>query len=187
MPHDGYTRSMPTLLEPGDILPVQELPVLAGETSLSIGPNRKRSQVVVLTHLRPCDQCRAYLGALAALADRLQVEKADVVAIVGPQWEAEGPLPVPAVVDAGRADAGSLRQRLTVGDEPVVAVADRFGQLFARLDAGSTHRFPDHEHVLGTLLNIAISCPECGVPDVPCTVTLPEHGTMSGGMRIGQT
>jgi hypothetical protein len=182
MPYGGYTGSMPTLLEPGDILPAQELPVLAGGTSLPIGPNRKRSQVVVFTHLRPCDQCRAYLAALAALADRLQVEKADVVAIVGPQWEAEAPLPVPAVVDAG-----SLRQRLTAGEDPVVTVADRFGQLFARLDAGSTHCFPDHEHVLGTLLNIAISCPECGVPDVPCTVTLPEHGTMSGGMRIGQT
>jgi hypothetical protein len=182
MPAPRYTGSMPTLLEPGDILPAQELPLLAGDASVAVGPNRKRSQVVVLTHLRPCDDCRAYLAALAALADRLRVEKADVVAVVGSQWQAQAPLPVPGVVDDG-----SLRRRLAAGDEPVVAVADRFGQLFARLEAGAAHAFPDHELVLGTLLNIAVSCPECGVPDVPCTVTLPAHGTMSGGMRIGQT
>lgn len=173
---------MLTLLQPGDILPALELPALAGAGSVPVGPNRKRSHVVVLTHRRPCDDCRAYLATLAAIADRFRVEKADVVAVVGPEWRGEASLPVPAVVD----DA-ALRHRLAPGDEPVVAVADRFGQVFARVDAGPGHRFPEHEEVLGTLLNIAISCPECGVPDVPCSLTLPEHGTMSGGMRIGQT
>lgn len=182
MPHGRYTRNMPTLLQPGDLLPAHQLPLVAGDGSAPVGPNRKRSQVLVLTHPEPCDDCGAHLAALAAIADRFSAEKADVVAVVGPQWRGAAPLPVPAVVDDG-----TLRSLLSSGGEPVVAVADRFGQLFTRADAGPEHEFPDHEAVLGTLLNIAISCPECGVPDVPCTVTLPEHGTMSGGMRIGQT
>ncbi|HEV2766391.1 MAG TPA: hypothetical protein VGV63_01635 [Acidimicrobiales bacterium] len=171
-----------TTLLPGDILPALRLPLLAGDGAAPVGPNRKRSHVLVLTHPEPCDDCSAHLTALSAIADRFSVEKADVVAVVGPQWRGTPPLPVPAVVDDG-----VLRSLLSSGDEPVVAVADRFGQLFTRADAGPGHEFPDHEQVLGTLLNIAISCPECGVPDVPCAVTLPEHGTMSGGMRIGQT
>lgn len=182
MPHDRYTGNMTTLLQPGDILPALQLPRLGGEDSAPVGPKRKRSHVLVLTHPRPCDDCGAYLAALAAIADRLSVEKADVVAVVGPQWRGAASLPVPAVVDDG-----ILRSLLSSDGVPVVAVADRFGQVFTRVDAGSGHQFPDDEKVLGTLLNIAISCPECGVPDVPCTVTLPEHGTMSGGMRIGQT
>ncbi|MDP8987239.1 MAG: hypothetical protein M3N11_02700 [Actinomycetota bacterium] len=173
---------MSTLLQPGDILPSLRLPVLSGDGSAAVGPNRKRSHVLVLTHPRPCEDCGAYLAALAAMADRLSAEKADVVAVVGPQWRGAASLPVPAVVDDG-----ILPSLLSSGEQPAVAVADRFGQLFTRADAGPGHRFPDHEQVLGTLLNIAISCPECGVPDVPCSVTLPEHGTMSGGMRIGQT
>ncbi|MBW3547494.1 MAG: hypothetical protein KY452_05065 [Actinobacteria bacterium] len=181
MPHDRYTGNMTTLL-PGDILPSLRLPLLTGDGAAPVGPNRKRSNLLVLTHPQPCDDCGAYLAGLAAIADRLSVEKAAVMAVVGPQWRGAVSLPVPAVVDDG-----ILRSLLSSGDEPVVAVADRFGQLFTRDDAGPWHEFPDHEQVLGTLLNIAISCPECGVPDVPCAVTLPEHGTMSGGMRIGQT
>lgn len=82
---------------------------------------------------------------------------------------------------------GPCRHCLAPDNEPAVAVRDRFGQLFAYADAGPEHRFPDHEDVLGTLLNVAISCPECGFPDVPRTSTLPEPGTTSGGMPIGQT
>lgn len=182
MPHGRYTGNMTTLLQPGDILPALQLPVLTGDSAAPVGPHRKGSKVLVLTHGQPCEDCAAYLAALAAIADRLRVEKADVTAVVGPHWRGAVSLPVPAVVDDGM-----LRSLLSSGDEPVVVVADRFGQIFTRADAGPGHEFPDHEQVLGTLLNIAISCPECGVPDVPCTVTLPEHGTMSGGMRIGQT
>ncbi len=181
MPHGRYTGNVTTLL-PGDILPALRLPLLTGDGAVPVGPNRKRSNLLVLTHPQPCDDCGAYLAALAAIADRLSLDKAEVMTVVGPQWRGAVSVPVPAVVDDG-----ILRSLLSSGDEPVVAVADRFGQLFTRDDAGPGHEFPGHEQVLGTLLNIAISCPECGVPDVPCTVTLPEHGTMSGGMRIGQT
>ncbi len=176
----GYTRRVSTLLHPGDILPTLQLPLVGGG-AVSVGTNRNHSQVLVLTHPRPCDDCLTALAALAGIADRVRVEKAAVMAVVTPSCSSTA-LPVPAVVDDG-----TLRRHLGADGEPVVAVVDRFGQLFARAEAGPGHRFPDHDEVLATLLNIAISCPECGVPDVPCSSTLPEPGTFSGGMRIGQT
>ena len=169
------------MLQLGDILPTVELPLLGGGAE-SVGTNRSHSQVLVLAHPRPCDGCFAALAALAGIADRVRVEKAAVMAVVTPGWSSTASLPVPAVVDDG-----TLRSHLGPDGEPVIAVVDRFGQLFARAEAGPEHRFPHHDEVLATLLNIAISCPECGVPDVPCSSTLPEPGTLSGGMRIGQT
>ncbi len=68
----------------------------------------------------------------------------------------------------------------------MVAVADRFGQLFALFAAGPEHRFPEPAEVLGTLVDIAIRCPECGVPDVPSLSTIPQPGSTSGGMRLDQ-
>jgi hypothetical protein len=173
---------MSTLLQPGDLLPTLELPLLAGDGTVPVGANRNHSQVLVLTHLRPCDDCVAGLAALGAIADRARVEKAEVMAVVSPGWPSTASLPAPTVVDDG-----TLRSHLGPDGEPVIAVVDRFGQLFTRDDAGPRHRFPAHDAVLATLLNIAISCPECGVPDVPGSSTLPAAGTMSGGMRIGQT
>ncbi len=172
---------MSTDLQPGDILPTRTLPPLAGGSPVRLGPHRRRSQVVVVTHLQPCDECADYLTALAAVSDRIRAEKADLIAVVGPAWgERASSLPVGLVED--RTISDSLSPMAT----PVVVVADRFGQLFHLFDAGSEHRFPGHERVLAVLLDIAIRCPECGVPDVPSLTSLPEPGTTSGGMRLGQ-
>ena len=174
---------MSTLLQPGDILPSRQLPPLAGGAPVRIGQNRRRAQVLVVTHAEPCEQCSAYVASFEAVGDRLAAEKADVVAVVGPAWQHDTtstPTPAPAVIDDG-----VIGTSLSPEHTPVVAVADRFGQLFEVFDAGPDHRFPGHEDVLGTLLHIAIACPECGVPDVPNGMMLPEMGTSSGGMRLG--
>ena len=171
---------MRTVLRPGDIVPGRAVPRVGGGPPVRIGANRLRAQVLVVTHAEPCDQCADHLESLAG-ADALRAEKADVVALVGPAWEDRWSSPIPGVV-ADRA----VVEVLSPDSTPVVAVVDRFGQLFTRVDAGDDHAFPPVDQLVGCLLDIAIRCPECGVPDVPSPEMLPEAGTRSGGMVLGQ-
>ena len=172
---------MAKTLQPGDIVPVRTLQPLDGGPPARIGANRLRSQVLVVTHPDPCDRCAAYLDSLDSLAEAMKKEKAQLVALVGASWQPQWSSPVPAAV----ADAAVV-QALSPDGSPVVAVADRFGQLFTRAVAGDDHAFPDEDWILSALLDIAIRCPECGVPDVPSPDMLPEEGTRSGGMMLGQ-
>ncbi len=171
---------MPTL-EPGDIVPARRLRPLGGGPPVRIGANRLRAQVLVVTHADPCQKCADYLESLGAGAESLRDGKAEVLALVGSGWEDRWSSPVPEVV----VDPPVVHA-LSPEGTPVVAVVDRFGQLFTRVDAGEDHSFPDHDWVAGALLDIAIRCPECGVPDVPSPDLLPEAGTRSGGMVLGQ-
>ncbi len=172
---------MAAQLQPGDILPAKHLPRGSDGPTVRVGPYRKRAQVLVLPHSEPCEDCAAYLASLDGLAERANGEKADVLAVVGPSWRDQGASwLVPTLVD------DEIGRLLSSAQTPVVAVADRFGQLFAVLDAGPEHRFPEHAAVLGVLVDIAIRCPECGVPDVPSLATIPEPGTRSAGMRLDQ-
>jgi hypothetical protein len=171
---------MPTTLKPGDIVPARRLRPLGGGPPVRIGANRRRAQVLVVTHADPCEKCEDYLESLGA-AESLRAGKAQVLALVGSGWEDRWSAPVPGVVvDPAVVHALSLE------GTPVVAVVDRFGQLFTNIDAGDDHSFPDQDRVAGALLDIAIRCPECGVPDVPSPELLPEAGTRSGGMVLGQ-
>jgi hypothetical protein len=171
---------MRTTLQPGDIVPGRALPRVGGGPPVRIGANRLRAQVLVVTHAEPCDECTRYVDSLAR-AEALRAEKADVLALVGPEWEDGWSSPVPGVVAHP-----AVVEVLAPASTPVVAVLDRFGQLFTRVDAGDEHAFPAEADVVGCLLDIAIRCPECGVPDVPSPDLLPEAGTRSGGMVLGQ-
>ena len=172
---------MRTALRPGDIVPGRALLPVGGGPPVRVGSNRLRAQVLVVTHAEPCERCADYLDALGAHAGALRAEKADVFALVGPDWEDRSSSPVPAL-EANPA----LVAMLAPDSTPVVAVVDRFGQLFIHVDAGDEHAFPDDDQVVGCLLDIGIRCPECGVPDVPSPDLLPEAGTRSGGMVLGQ-
>ncbi len=173
---------MSTDLQAGDFLPARTLLPLVGGSPVRLGSHGRRAQVVVVTHVQPCDQCDDYLSALAAVADRIRAEKAEVVAVVGPDWgEKASSRPVMQLVEDR-----TTSDTLSPSETPVVAVADRFGQLFSLFDAGAEHQFPAPERILATLLDIAIRCPECGVPDVPSLARIPEPGTTSRGMRLDQ-
>ncbi len=163
------------------MLPGRRLQPLGGGPPVRIGSNRSRAQVLVVAHSDPCDECAGYLEAFEPVAAAVRAEKGDVLALVGAGWEHHSSLPVPAVIVDGVTLAA-----LSPEGTPVVAVADRFGQLFARFDAGPDHLFPAHEDILTTLLNIGIGCPECGVPDVPSAAVLPDWDATSGGIRILQ-
>ncbi|MDP8953454.1 MAG: hypothetical protein M3N37_00750 [Actinomycetota bacterium] len=173
---------MEALLEPGDVLPGRALQPLSGGGAVRVGPNVRHAQVVVLTHPEPCEACATYLTSLHEAADLIEGEGAHAVAVVTPPWRNRAAsIPLPALIDDG-----VISSRLSRSHQPVVAVADRFGQLFARFDAGEDHLFPAHERILTSLLGIGIGCPECGVPDVPCATVLPDWDATSGGMRLLQ-
>lgn len=170
------------MIELGDLLPGRELAPLGTGRPVRVGANLSRSQVLVVTHPEPCEACAAYLASLHQVAGLIEGERAEVVAIVTSQWQDRAAsIPLRAVVDDGL-----VYSLLTPSHEPVVTIADRFGQLFARFDAGRDHLFPAHERVVTGLIDIGIGCPECGVPDVPCPTVLPEWDATSGGMRLLQ-
>lgn len=166
-------------LDIGDLIPSRPLDAAGGGRPVPVGGNRPRGQALVVTHDDPCSPCADYLRRLDGERDRLATEKAELVALVGPGWGAEGLPRASAVADA------TVRAWLVAGDDPAVVVADQFGQIFARFDAAG-HDFPDPDRVVDVLFDIAIRCPECGVPDVPWDTTMPEPGAASGGMRLGQ-
>lgn len=173
---------MATRLEPGDILPSRRIEPLVGGSPVGVGPNRARSQVLVVTHADPCDDCASYLASFQDVAAEVKAEKGEVLALVGADWK---PLPLEVPVIA-LVDDGVVGARLSPDGSPVVAVADRYGQLFRRFDAGGEHRFPGHDRVLHQLLDIGIRCPECGVPDIPTGLTLPEADSKSAGIHVHQ-
>ena len=178
----GNIGTVANPLEPGDILPGRKLRPLTGGEPVRVGPNRSRDQVVVVTHRDRCDPCLSYLTSLQALADQVRAEKAQVLALVGPAWqERASEVAVPLL-----ATEAVLADRLSPAHTPVVAIADRYGQLFVRVDAGDDHRFPADDLVLHHLLDIGLRCPECGVPDVPSGTILPEAGTKSAGIHLHQ-
>lgn len=173
---------MEELMELGDVLASRSLRPLTAGDAVAAGGNLRRAQVLALTHPEPCAACAAYLTSLHEATELIEGERAEVLAIVTPQWEDRAAsLPLPALVDDG-----VISSRLSRLHEPVVAIVDRFGQLFARFDAGDAHLFPEHEQILTCLLGIGIGCPECGVPDVPGPTVLPDWDATSGGMRILQ-
>jgi hypothetical protein len=178
----GNTWDMSTMLRPGDQLPARSLPSVTGGPPVKIGFNQSHAQVLVVTHADPCEGCTRYLQSFEPVLESVRKENGRVFALVGPGWEDDvESLPVPAVeVDQ------ATRNALSAADTPVVSVADRYGQLFKSFDAGDDHSFPDHDKILAKLLDIAIRCPECGVPDVPSPEFLPDEGTRSGGMVLGQ-
>jgi hypothetical protein len=104
-----------------------------------VGPYRKRSQVLVLTHPEACAGYAAYLTSLGTVLNRVRAEKADVVAVVGPDPSSGAPSPpFPLLVDEDVVGPALAPDRT-----PVVVVADRYGQIFTRFDAAADHAFPD--------------------------------------------
>ncbi len=171
---------MPTLVQPGDELPAKTLEPLNRRARVRNGAHRPRAQVIVVPHETVCDDCVSYLRSFDPIAQDLSDEKADVLVVVSRKWEeAAESLSVPLLLDDGR-----MARWIAEPESPTVVVADRFGQVFLRVEAGADHEFPDHTKVLRSLLDIGIRCPECGVPDVPSPDTLPEEGSRSGGMSL---
>jgi hypothetical protein len=112
------------------------------------------------------------LDGLAARADALTLEGAQVLAVVSSRFTAvsqRGAWPFPTLVDEGArihrlVGAGEAAGKPT----PAVLVTDRFREVYA---AWRGSALPGAQAILDWLVFINIQCPECGWPEWPAQST----------------
>jgi peroxiredoxin len=136
----------------------------AGSPVALVPPGGRQVPIVVVVHGAACEACRAYLRRLAA---------ADVDAEMR-AWDGRLVAVVPGgVADAARvADAvhppfpvladpdGALRRRMRL-DGAAVLVADPWGEVRLRHEAGTEHGLPEPAELVDWARFVAIQCPEC--------------------------
>ena len=139
-------------LDKGSILPTLQLGGIG-----SLGALRGRCNLLLfLAHPPGCSLCVELLGKFAANLGLLRDLEAEVLALVpGEAAEVQAfaqrlalPFPVCAV-----------RQN-EFGSDATLIVADRFGEIFAMVRAGATHRLLTVEEVVEELTFIGVQCPE---------------------------
>lgn len=144
------------LLKKGDILPFLSFPEASGG-EVSTGDFRGRCNLVLLlTHPAGCTACEEKLRELHTSLDHLRSEDAEVLAIVpgSPhqvmELQRQLALAFPVLIDARGAPGG----------EAILAVADRFGEIFAIWRSGHNHRLPTVAETAEELAFVALQCPE---------------------------
>ena len=144
------------LLKKGDILPTLNLPAVSGGKA-SPGDVRGRCNLVLLrTHPVGCTACEEQLRVLQEALDQLRSDDTEVMVIVpgSPQQVMELQrrlaLAFPVLIDVGSPP----------GSEAMLAVADRFGEIFAIWRSGVDHRLPTVAEIAGELAFVALQCPE---------------------------
>lgn len=140
------------LTNPRDRLPEMKLPVAGGERSESVLPAGRRRPVVLLLH-GSCDRCRDFAGRLDAKA--IQAGGGAVRIVVPEAAEISAPSPALVLEDDGRL-ASAIRVAI-----PAVVVADEWGEIHFRHEAGEDHAFPEPAAITEWLDHLATVCPEC--------------------------
>lgn len=155
-------------LEVGARLPSFELPTLGGRPADTRAPVRGAAALVFVHHAS-CEGCRAYLRRLAKELPAEDVWAATAVPVMPADAETveramhehdEGPLPLPVLLDPDD------RLRAQCGVEQgaaAVFVADRWGQIYDRTLAGSTHDLPTAHALEEWFTFLAVYCAECNV------------------------
>jgi peroxiredoxin Q/BCP len=144
------------LLEKGDTLPTLSLPEASGEEFRLSDFRGRRNLVLFVAHPVGCAACEAQLRALNDALDLLRGEAAEVLAAVPgrrePVQELKRRLALsfPVLIDAEN----------SLGGKAILAVADRFGEIFAIARADEEHRLPAPAETAGELAFIGMQCPE---------------------------
>ncbi|HEX8904578.1 MAG TPA: redoxin domain-containing protein [Longimicrobiaceae bacterium] len=144
-------------LAAGGSLPDLTLPSASGQSTVPLKPGGRRNPVVIAIHGGGCEECRAYVGRLAAADAELREGDAHVV-VIAPDAVgiADGDLPFPAVTDLERRFA-----RRTGIEGAGVVIADQWGEVAHVADAGAGHDLPDPREIARWVQYLAIRCPEC--------------------------
>ena len=144
------------LLEKGDTLPTLSLPEASGEEFRLSDFRGRRNLVLFVTHPVGCAACEAQLRALNDALELLRGEAAEVLAAVPgrpePVQELKRRLALsfPVLIDAEN----------SLGGKATLAVADRFGEIFAITRADEEHQLPTPAETAGELAFIGVQCPE---------------------------
>lgn len=114
-------------------VPLFQLPVPGGQPRGTLDAWQRRDMLVALLH-PGCDICHALHRVLQARAPRWQQEEIEVFSVVPPGQPGE-PLPPGALGDSEGRVSRELAQALGAAPgEARLAVANRFGMLYAVLD-----------------------------------------------------
>lgn len=158
MDHD---TGRPTLVR-GARLPHLRLPSAPdGSPVPLVAPGGRVFPVIVAAHGAECDGCRAYLRRLAAGDAEIR------------EWDGRVLVIVPGVLeDAARlanaiepftvlADSEGAWARWMGSEGAAAVVADPWGEVRFRHDAGAAHDLPDPAELADWARFVAIQCPEC--------------------------
>lgn len=150
-------------LAQGERLPDLRLaPAPAGSPVPLVAPGGRQVPVVVALHGAECDACRAYLRALAEVDAELRAWDGRVVAVVAASVEDAARVvdavhpPFPVLADPERALGRRMRS-----NGVAVLVADPWGEVRFRHEAGAAHELPEPAELVEWARFVAIQCPEC--------------------------
>ena len=161
----------------GDRLPPLTLPSADGGPPVEWRDTSRGAAVLVLPHSADCRACRAYLETLAAGDEAVRLWGGRTLALLpagvdeARAFARECRLPFPVIPDP---DGDARRRCGVLASAAAVLVADRWGQLYDVAVAGAGHELPSADEVEAWLRFLATQCPECGVPDEPGLVELPD-------------
>ncbi len=139
----------------GGFLPNIDLPSVLNGTPVPLRGSGGKTTVLVTVHSAHCAGCREYLDRLAAAAGEFEI------------WDGRLAVLVPgAPAGAARFEApfGTVladeHGRLADPASASVLVADRYGQIFHAVRAGTTHDLPSARELEEWLKYLGTLCPE---------------------------
>ncbi len=146
---------MPPNLSIASFVPYLELPSAPYGAPVQLRESGGKISVLVAAHSAACAGCRNYLQSLNPLSGEFEA------------WDARLLVIIPEGISEGRS-IGALfgkilsdeRHRYTAGGAASLQVADRYGQIFESVDAGSSHEFLKPHELTEWLKYIGTLCPE---------------------------
>ncbi|WP_224244956.1 thioredoxin domain-containing protein [Hyalangium gracile] len=144
-------------------VPLFQLPVPGGQPRGTLDAWQRREMLVALLH-PGCDICQALHRSLMERAPRLRQEEVDVFSIV-PSGQQGEPLPPGALGDAEGRISRELAQAIGAAPgEARLAVANRFGMLYATVNIHSGPTKAVLQDALEWLDLAQRQCGECFAP-----------------------
>jgi len=154
----SVTEADRTSIRVGAILPRLALAGNDGPSSLTLPANR--ALLLVVLHPGGCTGCSTYLTEVAGIVDDLRDWGTRVVVVgVVSSAPCDDELPFPLL-----GDEGGARDRLGLGDDAAVILADRWGEVMEVGTVGADHDFPLPAHLVESAKIVDLSCGECNVP-----------------------
>jgi hypothetical protein len=154
------TGARRTLIEPSKRLPELRLPSLPDGAPLRLRASARRSPLLLLVDDVDCAECAALVRRLEAEAEALRDWDARVLIVVPEPLAEAGRFPsagiFPVLSDAESRLATALSVRA-----PALVIADQWGEVYVREEAGEGHAFLALPDILDWLRYLDIQCPEC--------------------------
>ena len=144
------------LINPADRLPDLHLPTPAGDLAELLRLDRSSSLRLIFTHGESCAQCATYVNRLTGETEELAGWGACIVVMAHDNGGGPFDSGIIVLVDA----EDQLARTLDLA-APFVLVADQWGEIRERFNAGGAHGFPEPAELVSWARYLATQCPEC--------------------------